>query len=268
MVYASPIGAEFASGSFYDRQSFYLFPDKLESDYSAVRFARELRIFRKFCRSGVVLDVGCSTGAFLWQLRERFPENYDVFGTDVAGKALDFAQEKGILILREAFLDMGETFHKFDAICFWAVLEHLAKPDAFLKKAEALLKPGGHCFILVPNLRSLAIRLLGSRYRYIMPDHLNYFERATLLRLLEKTPILEPIACGTSHFNPAVIWTDWRRPTHRRVPDEERASLLRKTTTLKESSWLRPLRPIYKALEAALSFGGLSDNLWMVVRKN
>src|SRR3954451_11569827 len=42
MVYASPVGEEFISGLFYDRLGtpFYLSPDKLESDYSPVRFER------------------------------------------------------------------------------------------------------------------------------------------------------------------------------------------------------------------------------------
>ena len=267
MVYASPVPAEFVNGSFYDRQSFYLSRDKLEGDYSSVRFKREIRIFRKFCKGGEVLDVGCSTGAFLWQVMRRFPENYEVLGTDVAGKPLDFARERGVPVVREPFLEMREDGRKFDAICFWAVVEHLAQPRLFLQKAESLLKGGGHCFILVPNLRSLATRFLGPKYRYIMPDHLNYFEKATLLRLLEKTKGLEPIANGTSHFNPAVIWTDWRRPADHKVPAEERAGLLRKTTVLKESAWLAPLRPVYSSLETALSWADLADNLWVVVRK-
>src|SRR5256885_4874401 len=70
MVYANPIELELASGKFYDRLGapFYLSPNKLESDYAPVRFERELRLFRAYCQGGTVLDVGCSTGAFLCQL--------------------------------------------------------------------------------------------------------------------------------------------------------------------------------------------------------
>src|SRR5262245_51039957 len=71
MIYADPVEPELASGRFYDRLSvpFYLSPDKLQSDYAAVRFERELRLFRSYTRSGTVLDVGCSTGGFLFQLK-------------------------------------------------------------------------------------------------------------------------------------------------------------------------------------------------------
>src|ERR1700753_4039296 len=66
MIYMNPVPAEMATGLFYDRAgSEYLSPEKLESDYAEVRFERELRLFRKYCRKGAVLDVGCSSGAFL-----------------------------------------------------------------------------------------------------------------------------------------------------------------------------------------------------------
>ena len=78
MVFANPIEEGLASGLFYDRLAvpFYLSPDKVESDYSPVRFARELKLFRSFCPNGSVLDVGCSTGAFLFQLKTRFDGDY------------------------------------------------------------------------------------------------------------------------------------------------------------------------------------------------
>src|SRR5437870_8907990 len=85
MIYANPVPAEMASGQYYDRSGadYYLLPDKLAADYADVRFARELRFFRAHCRGGAVLDVGCSSGAFLFQLNQRYPGQYEVFGTDV-----------------------------------------------------------------------------------------------------------------------------------------------------------------------------------------
>src|SRR5262249_16829349 len=98
MVYADPVPADLATGTFYDPLSlpFYLSADKLESDYAPVRFERELRWFRSFCPSGAVLDVGCSTGGFLFQLNTRYPGDYTVTGTDVAEAALDHAEGRGI----------------------------------------------------------------------------------------------------------------------------------------------------------------------------
>jgi 2-polyprenyl-3-methyl-5-hydroxy-6-metoxy-1,4-benzoquinol methylase len=268
MVYASPVAEEFVTGQFYDRMGtpFYLSPNKLESDYSPVRFERELRYFRRHCRSGTVLDVGCSTGAFLYQLSAQNPGCYRVLGTDVTSSALDYAEQKGIEVVRESFLEHDFGERTFDAITFWAVLEHLAQPSRFLTKAKTLLKLDGLCFVLVPNLNSLATRLLGAKYRYIMPDHINYFTTATLKRLVSTVGGLEVVEIGFLHFNPIVIWQDLRGGA-RRVPDEQRAQLLKRTTAYKQNPVLAPLKAAYRFSEGVLSRLGLADNIVFVLRR-
>lgn len=268
MIFANPVEVELASGKFYDRLGtpFYLSPDKLESDYAPVRFERELRLFRTFCHSGGVLDVGCSTGAFLYQLKTRYPADYHLMGTDVTSAALDHAEQKGIDVIRDSFLyhDFGTT--RFDAVTFWAVMEHLVQPKLFLAKAASILKPGGHCLILVPNLRSLAVRLLGAKYRYVMPDHVNYFTAATLRGLAAAEASLTVVAKGSSHFNPLVIAQDFCG-ADQRVPDEARARLLKRTTAYKQNPWLKPVKLLYAGAESILAMMNLADNLYVVLRK-
>ncbi len=268
MLFANPVDAEFAEGTFYDQlaTSFYLSPDKLDSDYSPVRFAREFRIFRQFCQQGAVLDIGCSTGAFLHQLREKFPNDYTVLGTDVSGPALDHAESKGVPVVRGNFLDHDFSSQRFQAVTFWAVLEHLVDPRQFLAKAASLLAPGGHCFLLVPNMSSLAVRLLGTRYRYIMDEHLNYFTAESLKRFVEREHVLTIVAMKSTHFNPVIIWHDWKRGEPR-VPDVERAQLLKRTTGWKQSPLLIPAKWIYNVTERVLGRFCLADNLVIVLQR-
>ena len=268
MNFANPVPMEFATGAFYDRLAapFYLSPDKLESDFAPVRFERELRWFRRWCPCGDVLDVGCSTGAFLHQLNTRFPAQYRVTGADVSGPALEHAASRGIAVLRDGFLDHEFGERRFDAITFWAVLEHLVEPSQFLARAARLLRPGGHLFALVPNLDSLAIRLLGARYRYVMPDHVNYFDAASFRRFIERESSLKILALGSTHFNPVVIAQDFRRRDER-VPDAERARLLKRTTAWKQNPALVPLRWLYHGMESCLGAVRLADNLILVAEK-
>ena len=58
MVYATPVPAAFASGRYYEQagSEYYLSAAKLEGDYAPERFERELRLFRKHCRRGRVLE--------------------------------------------------------------------------------------------------------------------------------------------------------------------------------------------------------------------
>ena len=264
MVYASPVPAEFVSGRYYDEAGpgYYLSPAKLESDYADVRFERELSLFRRHCQAGTVLDVGCSSGAFLYQLTRRHPGNYRVLGTDVSTAPLDYAASKGVPVARGDFLEL--PLHDFDAVTFWAVLEHLADPARFLEKAASALKPGGLCFALVPNLDSLAVRLIGASYRYFYPQHLNYFTARTLSRMA--APWFETVEIRTTHFNPIVIWQDWRQ-AGRPVSNEERAALLKRTTAYKQNPLLKPAKELYQLSERLLSATGLADNLALVFRK-
>lgn len=263
MVYADEVPEPFASGAFYKERPFYLLPQKLRSDYAVVRFERELCLFRRWCASGAVLDVGCSTGGFLRQLTTRYPQDYTVLGCDLPGPALDHAATQGVRVTREPFLEMKEK--RFDAITFWAVLEHLPEPKKFLTHAAHLLKPGGLCFVLTPNMQSLAVRLLGRRYRYIMPEHLNYFILGTLMAMARSLNAFEVVESGSTHFNPAVIWQDLLT-SRLSVLDAERAQLLERTTAWKQSRWLTPLRWLYAGVERGLGTLSLADNIFVVLR--
>jgi 2-polyprenyl-3-methyl-5-hydroxy-6-metoxy-1,4-benzoquinol methylase len=266
MVYADPVSQELASGAFYEARPLYLMPEKLAGDYAPVRFERELRLFRSWCPDGSVLDAGCSTGAFLFQLKARHGGDYEVVGTDVAGPALDYAESRGVPVRRGDFLQMDWAGRGFDAVTFWAVFEHLADPGTFLQKAAEILKPGGHCFVLVPNTRSLAVRLLGSRYRYVMREHLNYFDEDTLRTFVKREPRFQIVHVGYSHFNPMVIWQDlWSRPHE--VTDEARVRLLKRTTGWKQDPRLRPIKRAHAAIEGILGALGLADNLVIVLRR-
>jgi 2-polyprenyl-3-methyl-5-hydroxy-6-metoxy-1,4-benzoquinol methylase len=267
MIYANPVEEVLATGTFYDHLAapFYLSPDKLAGDYSPVRFARELKLFRRFCPRGEILDVGCSTGAFLYQIKKQFAGSYETTGIDVAGPALDYAEQKGVRVLRESFLTKDFANRAFSAVTFWAVMEHLMNPREFLSKTATILQPSGYCFVLVPNFQSLAMRLLGKKYRYILPQHVNYFTRSTLQRLVKMEPRFEIIYCSSTHFNPLVIWQDWRR-SGKSVADGDRAKLLKRTSGYKQNPVLKPIKIALTATEAVLAKLNMADNLVVVLR--
>ena len=264
MIFASPVPESYIDGSFYEDagRPFYLSPEKLSGDYSPVRFTRELRLFREACLSGKVLDVGCSNGAFLFQLGQRFPGDYELFGTDVSGPPLDYAESKGIKTIRRDFLAADFPANNFDAITLWAVLEHVSEPACFVQQAARLLKPGGICIVLVPNWNSLARRILNARYRYILGQHLNYFDQATLSRLVAGH--FEVTRIVYTHFNPFVIKADFRGA--REPSSAERAQLLQKTNRLKEGKGTL-LKNAYHVVETILSRLHLTDNVALILRR-
>jgi hypothetical protein len=65
-------------------------------------------------------------------------------------------------------------------------LEHIVEPRAFLESIRRLVSPDGVILVLVPNVDSLAIRVLHEKAVTFSGDsHVNHFGPATLARLLE-----------------------------------------------------------------------------------
>jgi 2-polyprenyl-3-methyl-5-hydroxy-6-metoxy-1,4-benzoquinol methylase len=179
------------------------------------------------------------------------------------GPPLDYAAKKGVPVIKEDFL--SHSFQgTYDAITFWAVMEHLFNPRAFLKKAASILKPGGICIILVPNMKSLAVRVLGGKYRYIYSEHLNYFTPQTLTNFVKNEFAI--VKLRATHFNPVVIYKDFY-DSGQEVSRAERAHLLKKTTAYKKSPWMRPIVAGYQGVELILGKAFLADNLVIIGRK-
>jgi SAM-dependent methyltransferase len=86
------------------------------------------------------------------RLREKFPS---VSGIDIS--------EENVAILRangfdNIYVQSAESFQiaeKFDTIVAGEVIEHLANPGLFLRRACAHLKPGGRLVLTTPNAFSL-----------------------------------------------------------------------------------------------------------------
>jgi SAM-dependent methyltransferase len=95
-----------------------------------------------------VLDVGCGTGYFL----DAAKQTWEVWGIDPAAEAVAFCRERGLEHVSVGSLDrLGDlAFPRFDAVCFFDVLEHLDDDIDALRAAASLLAPGGLVIATVP----------------------------------------------------------------------------------------------------------------------
>jgi SAM-dependent methyltransferase len=148
--------------------------------------ARHLRIVERYAQRGRLLDVGCASGLFLLR---AVAAGWQVAGVEPseslwrqAREALAGSGEVHCATLEEAGLPAGS----FDAVTLWDVLEHVPDPVGFLRACTALLKPGGHLFLNVPDLESPEARLMGRRWPLLLPEHLNYFTRGSLRLCADK----------------------------------------------------------------------------------
>ncbi len=110
-----------------------------------------LKRHKNFTKGTKVLDLGCGTGEFIFELKKR---GCQVFGLDFDGNAIKIAKER--FGLENVYAMPFEEFFqkknlpKFDIITFFEVLEHLDNPLKFIQSAKKLLKPEGKIVLSTP----------------------------------------------------------------------------------------------------------------------
>jgi SAM-dependent methyltransferase len=182
-------------------------PRQLELDRA--KFERILDELEPHRGDGRLLDVGTSIGLFLHLAQER---GWEVTGTEFGGKARAYARERFGLEVLDAPLDAiaGE----FDVVTLNSVLEHVNEPRAMLRQVGERLAPGDALYLIVPNVDSLACRVLHERAAtFDGRNHLVYFGPRTLRAMLEAEgfDVLEH-RTSISSLDPVLEWLSYREP--------------------------------------------------------
>jgi len=142
---------------------------------------RALEEVERFVTPGLVCDIGCWTGSLLVAARER---GWRTVGVEPSSWASQRARDRG-LDVRTGDLDAhGLEPATCTLVVLADVLEHLSDPGHALGVAHDLLEPGGVLHITVPNAGSPPARVLGRRWWSVLPMHVQYFTKSSLLRLL------------------------------------------------------------------------------------
>ncbi len=172
------------------------------------------------CGRGRLLDAGCGEGLFLHTARGR---GYEVGGVEFSPYAASYARERyGLEVQNCRFEDCSYPDASFDIVTFWHVLEHLIDPLAALKRARALLRPGGFLVAAVPNVEDLlgqefyrAVR--GEYFKVYTPEskepHLFHFSPDSFRRLIELAGFrVEKLGADFAQVDPymrVVEWASW-----------------------------------------------------------
>src|SRR3954465_8022341 len=142
-----------------------------------------LRAARQASDGLSLLEVGCGHGNMLLEARNR---GYDVHGLEYSTDAARVANRKlGVDAVRVGAIG-EDTFAAgaFDICILADVIEHVRDPADFLQHVQRILKPGGLIFIATPSTESWSARLLGRHWMEYKPEHLFYFDRNSITRLL------------------------------------------------------------------------------------
>lgn len=155
----------------------------LKEHYEKKRFKLVLKEFEKQTKVPEnILDIGCSNGFFLKLAKEK---GLEIYGTELNNRQIEYLKKnltKNIYLSEKELI--GKT--KFDIITAFDVIEHLPRPDKFIENCSKLLKDDGLLIILTMDLNSWTYRIFKKRVSWIGDQHLFYFSKKTLGKLLEK----------------------------------------------------------------------------------
>jgi SAM-dependent methyltransferase len=131
-------------------------------------------------------DVGAGFGIFLEEMKKLLPDNKYV-AIEPSTEMADICRKKGLSVECECLEDVSGLEGKFDVLSAFELAEHLLDPGAFFSKANALLKKGGKLYITTLNGMGFDILLLWEKSKSVAPPHhLNFFNPASLLIILER----------------------------------------------------------------------------------
>jgi 2-polyprenyl-3-methyl-5-hydroxy-6-metoxy-1,4-benzoquinol methylase len=159
-------------------------------EISPERWEARRRTLAKFKSGGALLDLGCSSGAFLETLKGQ---GWDLYGIEMSENAARRAEVRsGAKVFVGDIMEASFPAESFDAITCFDVLEHVYGPKKVMEKVIQLLKPGGIFYVYVPNIDSGEARLFQSYwYGLELPRHLSHFCPNSLRHLGESVGFRE-----------------------------------------------------------------------------
>jgi SAM-dependent methyltransferase len=157
-----------------------------DADGHRVNFRERLRMVRRAMgRPRSVFEVGCAYGFWLEQCSLA---GIPCAGVDVCAEAVKHARMGlGQDARLGDFLSLPAEPGAYQAFCMWDTIEHLAEPEAFVRRIHGLLPPGGWLFLTTGDIGSMYASWRGPRWRLIHPPtHLHYFSADTIRLLLAR----------------------------------------------------------------------------------
>lgn len=137
-------------------------------------------------RKGRLIDLGCSSGSFIKEAKDK---GWEVYGVDLAMWAKREAKTNyGLEIITGDIVESLSNFPDsyFDVVVAFDIIEHMITPTQFIKNVYNKLASGGILVLITPNINSIMAKIFREKWYAVVPSHLYYFSPKTITKLLEK----------------------------------------------------------------------------------
>lgn len=126
---------------------------------------------------GVLLDIGCGTGAAISNFTKSFPD-WELNGAELTERALPFLKE--IPRFNRLFTcALAAIEEKFDLVLMIHSLEHFPNPGEVLSVVRDMTKKGGLVFVQIPNVAD-------NPFDIVIADHLTHLAPQNLSLLAQR----------------------------------------------------------------------------------
>jgi len=181
-------------------------------NFNVKEFTEIIETVEKYTSGGKMLDLGCSIGLFLKIAKGR---GWDTLGIELNERAIRHAREEfGLNIIDKKLEHSNIEDESFDVVTILGVLEHVSDPAGLLREINRVLKKNGILMILVPNVNSLAAKIMHEKTAtFDGKNHLFYFSIDTLSKLVHKSgyEVLHTYT-GISSIDPIINYMNYRDP--------------------------------------------------------
>ena len=164
-----------------------------------------------------ILDIGCNSGAFLYELhsilrKENLGDGIELVGIDIDKSAT----EKPVSDVFEIFHSSAEGFvedhaKSFDLILHFELIEHLHHPYKFIQSVEKLLTEGGYTYFHTPNALGLDNQALSYNdfrplaHGIFPPMHLQAFTTQNISHFLLRAGLKIEEICTPGNFDVDIV---------------------------------------------------------------
>lgn len=147
-------------------------------------------ILKTLPKSANILEIGCGNGFVLKKIYDLGYKN--VYGVEPSTDAVAKADPK---IRKNIIIDVlkPKIFNKtkFDFIFFFQTLDHIPKPNDFIKECFDLSKPNGKILAFNHNIDSLSSKVLKEKSPIIDIEHTFLYSPATIKKIFQKNGFIE-----------------------------------------------------------------------------
>tara|TARA_B110000259_G_C14019127_1_gene402402 strand:+ start:855 stop:1610 length:756 start_codon:yes stop_codon:yes gene_type:complete len=139
----------------------------------------EIKFIKDKKKGGSIIDLGSGLGHFL----SGFDKNWKKVGIELS-PSLNVYSEKYAKIYNYDLEKKLPNIGKFDFIFSYHVIEHLKKPENFVKNIKRLSKKNTVIIIGTPNFDSGASRHFKKNYRFFHDrTHISFFSELSMYRM-------------------------------------------------------------------------------------